>query len=367
MPLDRPDMARVRRVLIVKLSAIGDVVHALPVSAAIGEAFPHIELTWLVEERAAPMVLGNPYLKEVIVLPMEWRRRRFHMATATDFLRVARRLRTKKFDISLDLQGLSKSALLAVASGARWRYCSDWPREIAPLVERRIPRRPESLHIVDQLLDVARFLGADVKKVSFPLAISPEDYAAARQILASAGIEKDQPFAALNPSDGGGGNKGWDPVKYARLATLIRKDMGLPVVLIGGPEDRDVARIILSEAEYAPADLVGKTNLKQVAALLQCASVHVAGDTGTAHIAAALGTPVVCIFGRTDPVRLAPYGQSHNAIHHRERCSPICRRYHDTAPLNRPQKCLDPPPRCLDAVSVEEVFEAVRRVVSERL
>lgn len=359
-------MARVHRLLIVKLSAIGDVVHALPVSAALGQSFPHIEITWLVEERSAPMVQGNPYLKEVIVLPMEWRKRRFGWGSLGTFVQTARLLRSRKFDLSLDLQGLSKSALLAVASGARIRYCSEWPREIAPLVERRIPRRPESLHIVDQLLDVARFLGASVNTVSFPLMIPPEASARADELLASVGIEKNAPFVAINPSDGGGGHKGWNPKRYARLAALVRKELGLPVVLVGGREDRLIANTILDEAELPPADLVGKTDLKQVSALLRRAVVHVAGDTGTAHIAAALGTPVICIFGRTDPVRLAPYGQSHNVIHHRERCSPACRRYHETAPINRPQKCLEPPPRCLDAVCVDEVFEKVRRVVSDK-
>ncbi|MGC8666771.1 MAG: glycosyltransferase family 9 protein [Chthonomonadales bacterium] len=367
MPLEPPDMAQVHRLLIVKLSAIGDVVHALPVSAALGQAFPHVELTWLVEERAAPMVLGNPFVKEVIVLPMQWRRRRFGLSTVSGFLEIARRLRKRRFDISLDLQGLSKSALLALASGARRRYCSDWPREIAPWVEQPIPRRPESLHIVDQLLDVARFLGAAVKEVMFPLAVPPEARAAADGLLRSVGVEEGQPFAVINPSDGGGGNKGWNPLRYARLASLIHSTMGLPVVLIGGREDRRIADIIVREAERPTADLVGQTDLKQAAAILLRAAVHVAGDTGTAHIAAALGTPVVCIFGRTDPVRLAPYGQEQYVVHHREQCSPICRRYHDTAPINRPQKCLDPPPRCLDKVCVEEVFEAVRRAVSERL
>jgi ADP-heptose:LPS heptosyltransferase len=91
----------------------------------------------------------------------------------------------------------------------------------------------------------------------------------------------------------------------------------------------------------------------------------VCGDTGSAHIAAALGTRVVSIFGRSNPLRLAPYGQERFAIHHRERCAQPCRTYHETAPLNSKQKCFEPPPICLSSVTVDEVFDACRRALRE--
>src|SRR5579862_9115091 len=182
MSLVPPDMNRVRHVLIVKLSAIGDVVHALPISAALGDAFPHLELTWIVEELAAPIVQGNPYLKEVIVLPAAWRKQRVSMTSARRVLALARDLRSRRFDVALDLQGLSKSALVAWASGAPYRFGHDWLRELAPCLIQRIPRRPESLHIVDQFLDVARFLGAPVREVKFPLPISEEEALQARDM-----------------------------------------------------------------------------------------------------------------------------------------------------------------------------------------
>lgn len=360
-PLKPPDMRQVRRVLIVKLSAIGDVVHTLPVSAALGDAFAHLEITWIVEAMAAPMVQGNPYLKEVIVLPPEWRKSRFSLSSLHRLLALRRDLRARRFDIALDLQGLSKSALVAWASGARYRFGYDWMRELAPLIVTRVPRRPESVHIVDQFLDVARFLGAPVSEVKFPLHIPAEEDARARELLLEVGIGEGQPFLVVNPSEGGGGHKGWGAERFATALDVLARDPGLPVVLVGSKADLEVAEAIQHRTACPPASLVGRTNLKQLAALLRRAALHLCGDTGSAHIAAALGTRVVSLFGRSNPVRLAPYGQADLALHHREECHAACRRFHETAPLNSKQKCLAPPPVCLASITVEEVAAAVRR------
>jgi heptosyltransferase-1 len=361
MSLKPPDMRAIRRVLIVKLSSIGDVVHALPVSAALGNAFPHLEISWIVEQMSAPIVEGNPYLNEVIVLPAEWRKQRFSGASLRRFLGLRRYLRSRQFDMALDLQGLSKSALVAHASGARYRFGYDWLREMAPLLETRIPRRPESVHVVEQFLDVARFLGAPVREVKFPLSIPLEADLQVAALLQEAGIGEGAPFLAVNPTSGGGGHKGWGGERFAAALQMLARDPGLPVVLIGSKADQEAADDILRRMSQPPVSLIGRTDLKQLAALLRRAALHLCGDTGSAHIAAALGTPVVSIFGRSNPARLAPYGQEHLALHHREQCAPACRRFHETAPVNSKQKCLAPPPRCLAAVTVEEVVDAVRR------
>jgi len=359
-----PDMRQIKRILIVKLSSIGDVVHALPVTAALGEAFPHIEISWIVEQMSAPMVEGNPYLKEVIILPPDWRKNRLSARSFRMFGDMRRDLRGRQFDIALDLQGLSKSALVAWASGAKYRFGYDWLRELAPRLETRVPRRPESIHVIDQFLDVARFLGAPVTQVKFPLHIPTEAAESARAMLHEVGIESSQPFMVINPSTGGGGNKGWGSERFASLLDELKMDPAMPAVLVGGKGDLDVAEEIRQRATHPPASLVGRTNLKQLAALLRDCKLHVCGDTGSAHIAAALGTRVVSIFGRSNPARLAPYGQEQFALHHREKCAMPCLRFHESAPVNSKQKCLAPPPVCIAAVTVNEVAVAVRRALS---
>src|SRR5262245_43268537 len=120
-----PDMSKIHRLLIVKLSSIGDVVHALPVTAALGKSFPHLEISWIVEEMAAPIIQGNPYLSEVIVVPAASRKSRGTISSLKRFFEMRRDLRSRRFDLTLDLQGLSKSALVAWATGARLRYGYD--------------------------------------------------------------------------------------------------------------------------------------------------------------------------------------------------------------------------------------------------
>jgi heptosyltransferase-1 len=354
-------MRAVKRLLIVKLSSIGDVVHALPVSAALGDAYPHLEISWIVEQMSAPMVQGNPYLKEVIVLPQEWRKNRLSANSLRVFGKLRRELRAREFDVAIDLQGLSKSAIVAWASGAKYRYGYDWLRELAPWLEVHVPRRPQSVHVIDQFLDVARFLGAPVAEVKFPLQIPVDEADSARTMLREVGIVPEKPFLVVNPSSGGGGNKGWGANRFAALLDEAADDPGIPVVLVGGKGDLDVAGEIHRLAKNPPVSLVGRTNLKQLAALLRDCAAHLCGDTGSAHVAAALGTPVVSIFGRSNPARLAPYGQEKFAIHHRDQCAAVCRRFHETAAINSKQKCLEPPPVCLAAVTVEEVAGAVRK------
>jgi heptosyltransferase-1 len=364
MNTGRLDLRHVRRVLIVKLSSIGDVVFALPVSAALGEAFPHWQLTWIVEERAAPMVQGNPYLHEVIVLPSDWYKRAWSMGTWWRWMSLRRDLRARRFDLAIDLQGMLRTALIAYHSGARLCLGYSYLREGAPFFLQRVARQRTSIHMVDQLLDVPRFLGASVRQVRFPLHFTPADDAAVTIILRDHGIDADQPFVVISPTDGGYGFKGLGVQRATALIRAIHDDPGNPVVLAGGVEDRTIGAAIMQALEPlqpAPANLIGRCNLKQLVALLRRARLHVSCDTGATHIAAALHTPTICVFGRSNPALFAPYGQSGHALHHREQCADPCRLWHARSPLNCDQACLAPPPRCLAAVSAEEIIAAVRR------
>jgi heptosyltransferase-1 len=351
-----PDMRQIERLLIVKVTSLGDVVQALPVSAALGEAFPHVKLSWLVGEQAAPLLRANPYLHEVIVIPGYWYRR---LSAPWRLMTLRRELQARRFDMAIDLQGLGCSALLAWLSGARHRFGWDWLRHFSHLLVQRVPRRPESIHVVDQLLDVARFLGAPVTCVKFPLPVDDKDDARALALLERAGIKSGEPFLAINPTDGAGGQKGWGIERLVDLLCELGQD-GPPVVLVGGPADRAIGKAIEAESRPSPCNLVGMTTIMEMAAILRRATLHICGDTGSAHVAAALRTPVVSIFGRSNPACLAPYGQAQHVVHQRWQCAPVCRRYHETTPINSPHDCLAAWPICLEAVTVAEVAAAIR-------
>jgi len=346
MALQPPDMKAVQRVLIIKMSALGDIVHALPVAAALGDAYPHLEISWFVEAPLAPLLTGNPYLKEVITLPKYRGRDLRRIDCLRDVGRHLRAVRRRGFDLTLDLQGLTKSATVAYASGAKLKFGYHWLREMARIVEKPIPPRTESIHIVDQYLDVARFLGAPVEKPSFPFHIPEEDRKVVEGLLSAEGIDPNMPFAALNPASARA-IKQWGTAHYAELSDALYRRYGLPSVLVTA--DMAVANEVMEAAKRPPVSLAGRTTLKQLACVLERSAVHVCGDTGSGHLAAALGRPVVSIIGPTDPERVCPFGQRANAISRREHCGAGCDWRH----------CEFAHPRCLDAISVDEVADKV--------
>jgi heptosyltransferase-1 len=346
MELKPPDMKAVQRVLIIKMSALGDIVHALPVAAALGEAYPHLEISWFVEAPLAPLLTGNPYLKEVISLPKYRGKDLLSVHCLRDVGRHLNEVRHRRFDLTLDLQGLTKSATVAYASGAKLRFGYHWLREIARMVEKPIPPRPESLHIVDQYLDVARFLGAPVEKPIFPFHIPEAERDAVEAMLCAEGIGPDTPFIALNPASAKA-IKQWGAERYAALSDALYSRYSLRSALLTA--DTAVAEAVMAAAQHPLVSLAGRTNLKQLAGVLQRSAVHVCGDTGSGHLAAALGRPVVSIIGPTDPERVCPYGQRANSISRRESCGRACD-WH---------RCEFAHPRCLDAVSVAEVADKV--------
>lgn len=344
------DMNQVKRVLIIKLSALGDIIHALPVSAALGEAYPHLEITWAVEEAFTPLLSGNPYLAHIIALP---KLRRLHLRSAAfhrDYFRRLRDVRKRRFDLTLDLQGLTKSAVVAAASGASVRLGYHWLREAARFFERPIPRSPGSVHIVDQYLDVARFLGAPVDPVRFPFHIPAEDEEKVAAMLREAGLDGKTPFVAINPASALP-IKQWGAENYAQLMDTIYARLGLPTVLVTA--DRDVAAMVQASTHRPFVNLVGKTNLKQLAAVLKHSAAHICGDTGSGHLAAALGKPVVSLIGPTDPERVCPYGQRTHTISRRDPCGRACD-WH---------RCEFARPRCLEAIQVSEVVAQVQQVL----
>jgi len=346
-----PDMRQIRRVLIIKLSALGDILHALPVSAALKEAYPHLEITWAVEEPFVALLEGNPYLTDLLVLPKLKLSKLKSAEYRRDYFGRLKRARAKNFDLAIDLQGLTKSAIVAVGSGARVRLGYHWLREAASLVERRLPQRPESVHIVDQYLDVAHYLGAEPKTVTFPFHISPEDQFAVDAMLREANLTPDTPFISINPASAQV-IKQWSAAHYAELIDRLKREHGLPSVLVTA--DKAVAAQVTEATTETFFNLCGRTNLKQLAAVIKRSAVHVCGDTGSSPLAVALERPVVTLVGPTDPERIHPYRQRNNVLSHREFCGKKCDWHH----------CEFARPRCLDAITVDEVLAKALSLVS---
>ena len=298
-------------ILVVKLSAIGDVIHALPVSYAIKEQYPNAHLTWVVEQAAYAILADNPCIDELILFE------KAKFRSIGGFLReigpFRRRLRTRRYDASLDLQGLFKSAAIAWNAGAKLRIGTANMREGAHLVSRPVRGAHAEGHIVERYLDVARALGCRVGEVRFPVSVSDRDRMAADTLLAREGVQEGRPFVAFAVG-ANWPNKRWPVEHFAALADRLYHAHYVPVLVGGGRLDETLAEDILRASEIPPVNLVGRTNLKQLAHVFTRAALVLGGDTGPVHLAAGLRVPTVMLMGPTDANRNGPYGQLQNAI-----------------------------------------------------
>lgn len=334
-----------RNILIVKLSAIGDVIHALPVAYALKHCFPQARITWVVEKPAFELVDGHPAIDDVIIFDKARCRSLSKLVNYLPELR--RRLQVQPFDLALDLQGLFKSAMIAWLSGAPKRlvYCN--AREFSDRISQKVCGPNQKGHIVEQYLDVVRVLACRVETVDFGIRFNKGETSAAQQILTVAGW-KGEPYVVLAPG-ANWPNKRWPTSHFAELADYLHQK-GILSLMIGGPADKALADEIRAQTNVAILDLIGKTSLKQLAWVIKNARVMVGGDTGPMHLSVAVSTPTVAIMGPTDAQRNGPYGNGHKALIAPRECAGCWRR--------KCKKGLD----CLDAVFVKDVVQAVNAV-----
>lgn len=291
------------RVLLTRLSALGDIVHTWPLAALLRSAAPGLELYWLVERPFAPLVEGHPAVAGVItVATRRWRARPFAPATREEAREALRRLRELACDVAVDPQGLLKSALWGRLAGIPRRIglASRHRRERAagPLYTVTVEPPPEAVHVVDVNLSLAAALGIDPRPGLVP---------DGRFLLASAGgPDPATGMAVILPATGGPG-KAWPPARWVELAgALVRRGRG--VCVAWGPGERPLAETIAAAAGPG-VDVAPPTSIVELARLLAGASVVVGGDTGTVHLAASLGVPTVAVFLATDPRRNGPRGE----------------------------------------------------------
>lgn len=275
------DPSGLRSLLIVKMSSIGDVVHALPVATALRRRYPRLRITWAVESWTAPLVLGHPALDRVVTFPpMRWSHA--NRAWLGSFTQAIRELRRESYDVSLDLQGLLKSAVVALCSRAPVRIGMHGQREGAAFVSRSVPSGPGPIHVVDDYLRCAEFLGASAVPVVFDLAVQPEAATAVDRVLSALRIPAEAPLIVINPSTSAVWRT-WPVRRWARVTEGLAVDGS--VVLVGSREQMARHAELVRNTAPQPHDLTGRTTLAELVALLDRCAIHIAGDTGSAHIA----------------------------------------------------------------------------------
>jgi lipopolysaccharide heptosyltransferase I len=313
------------RILIVKLSSIGDVVHALPAAALLKRARPDAHLSWVVELRASAILKDSPVIDQLIEIDTRsWRNQPLSRQTAFDARARLEELRQTgsqnngrgEIDIAIDLQGLIKSGIVTRASGARRRIgfeSSELREKASRLFLTEQVSTSKFTHVIDKNLEVARIAaGMDDACQStpyeFPIGLTPEDESFGDSVAGA----MPGGFVILNPG-GGWSTKLWTAERFGQLADFLLEQRGLTSIITYGPGEEHRAHQVVASSQTKAARPVAST-LKQFVALARRASLFVGGDTGPLHLAAASGTPIVGIYGPTSPERNGPFDKRDIAV-----------------------------------------------------
>jgi ADP-heptose:LPS heptosyltransferase len=353
------------RILLIRLRLVGDVVFTTPIIRALGRHFPGARLDYVVEPHAAPIVLGNPHLAEVIVASRPDAPGRL----ASD-LALARRLRKTGYDLAIDLHGGPRSALLALASGA--------PRRIGYRVKGRSwmytervhrPREHRPRHSVVNQWDLLEPLGIgppDPERDGTEMPASPAAAAAVAARLARAGVDPARDPVVVVHVSAGNPFRRWPGASFAALLNaLVRRDPSRRVVVVSGPSDHDAARTVGREARTLLGSSAGAViddldfDLAELRALADVAALFVGGDSGPLHVAGTTGVPIVGLFGPTLAVRSAPWRPARYVSESVELAEIGCR------PCDQ-RRCEPGDFRCLGLITPERVADAADRALARQ-
>ncbi|HEV2489051.1 MAG TPA: glycosyltransferase family 9 protein [Candidatus Acidoferrales bacterium] len=324
------------RFLILRMGALGDIIHTLPAVAALRESIPLARIDWLVDRKWSSLLAGNPDVTATI--PMD----RSHWPA---IVAAVRQLRATQYTTVIDFQSLYRTAILGRLSGAPRRvgFASSYARERGAPHFYTENITPQRRHKVEHNLELVEHLGAKARDIRFPLQVSPEAQEHVDSVLAANGLQE---FFVLSPG-GGWGSKCWPAQRYGELHRAVAARYGWRGVINFGPGERELAEIVQRTAG-GPQSIMQMFDLPQLMALLRRAKFLVAADTGPLHLASALGTPVVGLYGPTDPARNGPFSREDIVVRHAGAQETTYRRGKHPAPS-------------MLGITVEQVLDAIAR------
>jgi ADP-heptose:LPS heptosyltransferase len=336
---------KVRRILVIRTAYVGDVLMTLPMLKPLRDGFPGATITFLTSSSAEPVLENCPHVDEVVTFNPFW----FYKAQKGEYFTFIRDFKSRRFDMVIETRADIRE-IMALVWPLKARYKVSYGVGGGGWALSHVVPYPGLKHKVEYHLDIARYLGCPVTDVDWGVRLTDDEREKAVSLLKSRGIVK--PFALVHP----GSRlklKMWRPERYA---ALIRKmaDDGLKVALLGHPSEKDVTDDILDKSGGAAVSLVGAFDMRQLMAVIAEAGLLVCNDSGPLHMAAALGTPVVAVFGPSKSVETAPYLVKSEVVEKdypcRFRCDEsVCQnvRYHG----------------CMEDISVDDVFRAVQKIM----
>jgi heptosyltransferase-1 len=343
-------------ILIIKLSAIGDVVHSLPFLEVLRDTFPLAMIDWVVEEDASGIAEGHPAIDQLIVFPRKSWLKRFtkkgqYIGVAREVAEFIKQLKERKYDIVVDLQGLFKSGILTFLAHGERKIALNGGREGSSVfINERVAIPDPDIHALERYLCIAKYLGA--ANLMWGGQIPIYDTHKRRVDLLLGEIGDSSTLIAVAPM-AKWESKLWELGRFASLADAIKEELGAEVIFTGTESDKATIDNILSAMRTRALNLAGRTSLKELACLYQKCAVVISTDTGPMHVAAAMGSPVVvALFGPTSPSRTGPYGVKHRIIRVGLECSPCLRKRCDHM-------------SCMKKITVDMVFSAVKEVLKD--
>lgn len=300
-----------KKILIVKPSALGDIIHTLPVLAALKNNFPDSEIHWVVAKGLHEVLERHPLINKLWIIDKnKWKKLEAAKETLSEIATLKKDLKKEKFDVVIDLQGLFRTGIISKLTGSKCRIGFKKAREGAAIFyNKKIDVDWESIHAVDRYLKLLEPLGCKVDKVEFPMAPFPEECAVMNELP--------DKYVVIAPSAGKEANR-WPAERFGRLVSKLK----LPSVVVSNAADAKIADEVVASSDGKAVSLAGRTTIMELVAVIKNAEYFISNDTGPMHIAAALNVPVFAIFGPANPVRTGPYGDIHTIIKADIPCSP---------------------------------------------
>jgi len=345
-------------ILIVKMSSVGDVIHTLPALSAIRKHYPDARIAWVVEEDASDLVAGHEAVDRVLISGLKrWVQGLLGSGNLEDLKEMYQfigELRDTSYDLILDFHALLKSGVLVGLSKGKRKV--GFGKGMEHMVQsyrflnERVPAVSMEHHALLRGMMLLEALGIPSDEIVFDLPVHDQHRDAVRELLTRHGVTQDKRLVAIHPI-AKWDTKLWDNEKFSALADRLINELGANVVFTGSQTDQDAIQEIISTMKGDAANLAGETNLLTLAAIYEEVEFVVCPDTGPMHLAAAVGTPVVALFGPTASWRTGPFGSGHQIIRADLECSPCFKR-----------KCKTK--ECMERISVEDVMDGIQKLGS---
>lgn len=309
----------IKDILVIRTAYIGDVIMTLPMLKPLKQRFPDAKISFLTANRAADVLRNNPYVDEIITYDPFW----FYPSGKKEYFGFIKDFRKTRFDLAIEARGDIRDILFLLwPLKARFKVSYDVGGG-GYLLTHRVPYRGLQ-HKVLYHLDIARYLGCDIADdIEWGMYLTSDEKKRAGEILAQQGIDFSKPLIALHP----GARKElkcWSAEGYARAADFIISEMNGTVLLTGAPNEAELVKRVAGMMKHKPVILAGKTSLRELAGIISQCSLFICNDSSPMHIAAAMKTPTVAVFGPSKSIETAPYGEGHIVVEKDFPCRYAC-------------------------------------------